>query len=117
MKQKNIDKQMIKKTNKQKKKKEKKKKKKTTTKKKNKKQTADSVWLSLFINSFGAKIQTTNVCLFILTNYRLERRLYEKLKDWMSNIIDPDETAHLVVSSGSMLLAKACYHRLWQWKS
>ena len=30
---------------------------------------------------------------FILTNYRLERRLYVKLKDLMSNSIDPDETA------------------------
>ena len=38
----------------------------------------------------------------ILTNYRLERRLYVKLKDWMSNSIDPDETVH----SGSMLFAK-----------
>ena len=36
------------------------------------------------------------VCFFflILTNYRLERRLYVKLKDWMSNSVDPDETAH-----------------------
>ena len=54
---------------------------------------------------------------YILTNYRLERRLYVKLKDWMPNSIDPDETAHWAVSSGSMLFAKAYYYRLWQWKS
>ena len=30
---------------------------------------------------------------FILTNYRLERRLYVKLIDRMSNSVDPDETA------------------------
>ena len=59
------------------------------------------------INSFGAKFQTTFViCFLILTNYRLERRLYVK-KDWMSNNLDPDETAHWAVSSGSMLFAKA----------
>ena len=34
------------------------------------------------LNSFGAKFQTTFVvCFFILTNYRLERRLYVKLID------------------------------------
>ena len=55
-------------------------------------------------NSFSAKFQTTFV--FILTNYRLERRLHVKLKDWMSNSVDPDETAHWAVSSGSMLLQK-----------
>ena len=32
--------------------------------------------------------------LCFLTNYRLEISLYVKLKDWMSNSIDPDETAH-----------------------
>ena len=50
---------------------------------------------NLALNSFGAKFQTTFVvCFFILTNYRLERRLYVKLKDWMSNSVDPDVTAH-----------------------
>ena len=49
---------------------------------------------------------------FILTNCRLERLLYVKLKDWISNSIDPDETAHWAVSSGSMLFAKAYYYRL-----
>ena len=44
---------------------------------------------------------------FILTNFRLERRLYVKSKDWMSNSVDPDETAHWAVSFGSMLFAKA----------
>ena len=56
-------------------------------------------------------------CFFFLTNYRLERRLYVKLKDWMSNSVDPNETAHWAVSSGSTLFAKAYYYRLWQWKS
>ena len=45
--------------------------------------------------------------LFFLTNYRSERSLYVKLKDWMSLWI---------FSSGSMLFAKAHYYRLWQWK-
>ena len=31
---------------------------------------------------------------FTLTNYRLERRLYVKLKDWMSISVDTDETTH-----------------------
>ena len=39
-------------------------------------------------NSFGAKFQTTFVV------HRLERRLYVKVKDGMSNSVDPDETAH-----------------------
>ena len=68
------------------------------------------------VNSFGAKFQTTFlVCFFffiILINYRLERRLHVKLKDRMSNSVDPDETAHGAVSSGSMLFAKANYYRL-----
>ena len=34
--------------------------------------------------------QTIVVCFFILTNHRLERRLYVKLKDWMLNSVDPD---------------------------
>ena len=44
------------------------------------------------VNSFGAKFQTTFVVcfFFILTNYLLERCLYVKLKDWMSNSVDPD---------------------------
>ena len=48
-----------------------------------------------YLNSFGAKFQTTFVvCFFILTDYRLERHSYVKLKDWMSNSLDLDETAH-----------------------
>ena len=31
---------------------------------------------------------------FLLTNYGLKRSLYVKLKDWMSNSVDPDETVH-----------------------
>ena len=62
------------------------------------------------INSFVAKFQTTFhttfvVCFFVvvvffLTNYRFERNLYAglKLKDWMSNSVDPDETAHYETS-------------------
>ena len=55
----------------------------------------------LYFNSFGAKFQTTFVVcfffffFFILTNYRLERRLYVKLKNWMSKNVDPDEPSHL----------------------
>ena len=46
-------------------------------------------------NSFGAKFQMTFVVgFFILTYHRLERCLYVKLRDWMSNSIDLDETAH-----------------------
>ena len=55
------------------------------------------------------------VCLDFLINYRLES-LCEKLKDWMSNSVDPDETAQWAVSSGSTLFAKAYYYRLWQWE-
>ena len=48
----------------------------------------------LSVNSFGAKFQTTFVvCFSFLTNYRLKRSLYVKLKDWMLNSVDPDETA------------------------
>ena len=45
-------------------------------------------------NSFDAKFQTTFVVCVFLTNYRLEISLYIKLKDWMSNSVDPYETAH-----------------------
>ena len=31
---------------------------------------------------------------FFLTKYHLERCFYVKLKDWLSNSLDPDETAH-----------------------
>ena len=60
----------------------------------------------LLHNSFSAKFQTTFViCFFILTNYRLERRLYVKLKDWMSNSIDPDDLSCLqkpiIIACGS----------------
>ena len=75
----------------------------------------------MIITPFSAKFQSTFVvCFFVLTNYmyRLERRLYMyvKLKDWMSNSVDPDEMAHWAISSGSMLFAKAYYYCLWQWK-
>ena len=45
-----------------------------------------------------------DICLllffFILTNYRVERRLCVKWKEWMSNSIDPDETA-IIIACGS----------------
>ena len=48
------------------------------------------------INSFGTKFQTILSSAFLfLTNYRLKRSLYVKLKDRMSNSVDPDETAHM----------------------
>ena len=38
------------------------------------------------------------VCFVVfLTNYRLERSIYVKLKTWMSNSEVPDETAHYEV--------------------
>ena len=50
----------------------------------------------VLFNSFGAKIQTTFVvCFSFLTNYRLKKSLYVKLTDWMSNKVDPDETARM----------------------
>ena len=46
-------------------------------------------------NTVGAQI-SDDICrlLCFLTNYKLEISLYVKLKDWMSNNVDPDETAH-----------------------
>ena len=35
------------------------------------------------------------VCFSFLTNYRLKRSLYGKLKDGMSKSVGPDETAHM----------------------
>ena len=53
------------------------------------------VQITEFINTFGAKFQMTFViCFSFLTNYRLKRSLYVKLKELMSNSIDLDETAH-----------------------
>ena len=46
------------------------------------------------------------VCLFFF-NYRLERRLYVKLKDWMSISVYLDETAHLEPSH----LDLRCLHK------
>ena len=48
-----------------------------------------------------------------ITNYQLERSLYVKLKDWISNSVDPDETALY----GSTVFAKAYDYLPWQWKS
>ena len=51
----------------------------------------------LYVNSFGARFQTTFVvCFSFLTNYSYRlKRSYVKLKDSMSNSVDPDETAHM----------------------
>ena len=66
------------------------------------------------LNSFGAKFQTIFViCFFILTNYRLIRRLYLKLKDWMSNSIDPDETAKACLLPVAVKELK-CHNCSWQ---
>ena len=47
----------------------------------------------IYLYSFGANFQTTFVvCFSFLTNYRLK---YVKLKYWISNSVDPDETAHM----------------------
>ena len=66
-------------------------------------------FLGELVNAFSAKFQATFVVFFLwgggggvgggggchfFSNYRLERSLYVKLKDCMSNSIDPDETAH-----------------------
>ena len=64
-----------------------------------------------FINSFGAKFRTTFVvCFSFLTNYSLKRSLYVKLKDWMSNSVDPDETAHM---SCLIWIYTVCKSLLW----
>ena len=43
---------------------------------------------------FHRQISNYIVVCFFWTNYKLERSSYVKLKDWMSNSVDPDETAH-----------------------
>ena len=52
----------------------------------------------LFFNSFGAKFQTTFVVCFVFFNKLFDLKeiytLYVKLKNWMTNNVDPDETAH-----------------------
>ena len=76
-------------------------------------------FLTLSVPNFGRHLSFAFFFFFFFNKLSFERRLYVKLKDWMSNSIDPDETAHWAVSSGSMLFAKAyyIYHRLWQWES
>ena len=71
------------------------------------------VWHFNFLTLLTLPVPNFVSFFFILTYYRL----YVKLIDWMSNSVDPDETAQGAVSSGSMLFAKAYYYRLWQWKS
>ena len=47
-------------------------------------------------NSLGAKFQTTFVICFLFRNkLSLGMKFIAKLKDWMSNSVDPDEKAHL----------------------
>ena len=68
-----------------------------------------------YLNSFGVKFQATFVfCFgFFLTKYPLEVSLYLKFNNWMSNSVDPDETAHyepshLDLCSLQRLLIIAC---------
>ena len=53
---------------------------------------------ALTINSFGARFQTTFVVFlsfFFSDKLSFGKKLYAECKDWMSNSVDPDETAHL----------------------
>ena len=50
----------------------------------------EKITLTLSMPSFRRYLSSA----FFLTNYRLEISLYVKLKDLMSNSVDPDETAH-----------------------
>ena len=73
------------------------------------------------LNSFGPKVQAFFFILFFFfTNYRLERRLYVKLKDWLSNVKQRRswwDGSLWAVSSGPTLFAKDYYYyRLWQWR-
>ena len=53
--------------------------------------------------SFGAKFQTTFVvCFFLLANFRFKRSLYVKLKDLLSNSVDPDEMTHYELSPAAV---------------
>ena len=47
------------------------------------------------------------VCIFYYNKLSFGKTLYVKLKDWMSNSVDLEATAHWAVSSGYMLFAKA----------
>ena len=60
-----------------------------------------TAWARRLIRAIAVQIcsRTTFVVCFVvfLTNYRLERSVYVKLKTWMSNSEVPDETAHYEV--------------------
>ena len=73
--------------------------------------------LTLSAPNFRRHLSSVFFFFLIFTNYCLERRLCVRLKDWISNSVDPDETANRAVSSGSMLFVKTYYYRLGQWKS
>ena len=51
-------------------------------------------WFTLSVPNFRLHLSFASVFFFFFSNYKLKRSLYVKLKDWMSNSIDPDETAH-----------------------
>ena len=51
------------------------------------------VSVSAFLSALNFRLHLSSA-LFYFTNHRLARNLYVKLKDWMSNSVDPDETAH-----------------------
>ena len=61
---------------------------------------------AMFVNSFGAKFQTTFVVCFFFYFKKLSFGKTFICKVKMSNSVDPDEMAHWAVSSGSMLLQK-----------
>ena len=72
-----------------------------------------TVPMRFLLNSFSAKFQTTFVvCFFILTRYRLERRLYIKLRPWMLNSVDPDETAQYGSLSRLIWICAVCKNLL-----
>ena len=73
---------------------------------------------NIIIDSFGAKFQTTIVACFFFNKLWLGKKNIYKIEilnvrqrrfRWYGSL--------WTVSSGSMLFAKTCYHRLWQWKS
>ena len=54
--------------------------------------------ISSTVNSFGAKFQTTFIVCFVFVLFFFNKLSTVKLKDRMSNSIDPDETAHYELS-------------------
>ena len=69
------------------------------------------------LNSFDAKFQRTFVVCFFQQTIALKEVLYVKLKDWIPNSVDPDETAHYEPSHLDLCCLQTYYYCLWQWKS